>query len=170
MSWNPVVCIGRRYPTAPARARCGCLERAPGWWFCSLCGFNPPLAAIGSIFYPIRFVGGSPSFGVDIQNNWFGRAVLSSTRSVELQVWTVKEAGIWTIYSWFQDQPTTPYFNWIRYKRQFPDGFPRWENSMTLPFDAQIGWMHGVPATTELYTPFYSQIAPNACIAIDSPE
>jgi hypothetical protein len=41
---------------------------------------------------------------------------------------------------------------------------------MTLAFDAEIGWIHGIPATTELFTPFYSQLAPNACIDIDSPE
>lgn len=165
MSWTPPIrCTGRTYPNAPHQARCGCLGRGPGYFFCLLGPFTPPFSLFATVFVPIRWQNTTPTSGWDVQNNWVGTWSFTVTTGAQLQVWTVKEAGTWTVYGYLRTTGSGWPFRFIRYKKAFPGGFPAWPNFQQLDYDIDSGWIYGTPAQIALVVPTYGQCAANICI------
>jgi hypothetical protein len=165
MSWSPPIpCSGRRYPNAPAPARCGCLERAPGYWLCPLfSGLTGPWSGQNGQFLPFRYRQyNPPGTQWDPRNEWTWIQPSDGLNTGLIE--TAIIGGVWTLSVYLTRSLFAGNFGRV-WRREFADGFPKWPNSYDLTFHHDNGaWAWGGNSPLSVFIPEYSQIAPNSCI------
>lgn len=166
--WTPIRCTGRQYPNAPFQARMGCLERAPAYWWVY---FSPAY----DMFWPaantamgIRWTQINSATGKNPQNQWTYSFAPFGGSQGSLRVFTEfrnPPKSFWLIFRIFIIGG--PFARAGTWGLEFPDGFPKWQNSYTLPLIQDGGgWgPGGAPSAQSIFNAHYTQLAPNVCLS-----
>lgn len=102
--------------------------------------------------------------GFDYWSIWLLIVPVDATRSWRLEISTRFEFGIWRLLFHFSTVGTGWAGRFIAYERQYAEGFPRWEDSILVPFRNHNAWIWGTPPTQLLRPVIYSRLPPNFCI------
>lgn len=165
MSFDPKIrCTGRVYPNAPVSTKAGCIGRVAPYYFTPRALFSGVWAAAFNWVVPCRWVNATPASGWDVQNNWYGQHTFNPLQKGEVQVWTVKVAGVWTLYAYFKVILGPNNGTHIRYKSAHPNGFSQWVNPINVSYDFDLGWAYGKPPNASVYPVTYAMAPPDICI------
>ena len=165
MSWEPVRCVGRTYPTAPAVARCGCLGRAPSWWLSPYCEFEAPWDFCQTGIVPCRFIEISTITRWDPGVDWVHQELRSPNIKMNVHVSTRTGPFGWYLNVEFAHFISDVPNGFRNYRKFFPTGFPNpWPHTIVLDPWSTTGWLFNLPATCTITNVHYDEMAANMCL------